>query len=541
MFINFSDIPGHNNLFLDYLNEFDNVDQFYEINFRKFESYEDKFRAVASSERYAGKELSEIIENQYKGFSLSKKTSENISLLGKKNTLAIVTGQQLGILGGPLYTFYKIITAIKLSEHLNHKFSEFTFVPVFWLEGDDHDYDEIRSISLLSPDNKLSQISYNDGLSEEVNRGDTGSIVINSNIDNFFNELNINLRDSDFKSQILDLLKSCYSEGKTFKQAMKELIFNFYDKHGLVIFDPQDEKIKKHLIPIFQKEIKDFRFHTEKVVEVSAKLEELYHVQVKVRPINLFRTEEDGRHLIEPVENEFRLKRKRKKISEEELLKLIENEPEKFSPNVLLRPICQDAILPTAIYVGGPSEISYFAQVLPLYEFYGFEPPIIYPRSSLTILEKSTTSVFEKYNLTLQDFYFPIEEISDKVIKALSTVSFEESFVKAENSINIILNELKNELLLIDKPTGESTDRTKQKLLNYLEELKNKTGDALKRKHETSLRQIERTSVSVFPNQSLQERVFTLFYFCNKYGLDFIDKIYDVIEINKFEHQTWEL
>lgn len=541
MFINFSDIPGHNNLFLDYLNEFDNVDQFYEINFRKFESYEDKFRAVASSERYAGKELSEIIENQYKGFSLSKKTSENISLLGKKNTLAIVTGQQLGILGGPLYTFYKIITAIKLSEHLNHKFSEFTFVPVFWLEGDDHDYDEIRSISLLSPDNKLSQISYNDGLSEEVNRGDTGSIVINSNIDNFFNELNINLRDSDFKSQILDLLKSCYSEGKTFKQAMKELIFNFYDKHGLVIFDPQDEKIKKHLIPIFQKEIKDFRFHTEKVVEVSAKLEELYHVQVKVRPINLFRTEEDGRHLIEPVENEFRLKRKRKKFSEEELLKLIENEPEKFSPNVLLRPICQDAILPTAIYVGGPSEISYFAQVLPLYEFYGFEPPIIYPRSSLTILEKSTTSVFEKYNLTLQDFYFPIEEISDKVIKALSTVSFEESFVKAENSINIILNELKNELLLIDKPTGESTDRTKQKLLNYLEELKNKTGDALKRKHETSLRQIERTSVSVFPNQSLQERVFTLFYFCNKYGLDFIDKIYDVIEINKFEHQTWEL
>lgn len=541
MFINFSDIPGHNNLFLDYLYEFDNVEQFYEINFRKFEAYEDKFKAVAATKRLVNEELSTILENQYQGFLPAKKTSENISLLGKKNTLAIVTGQQLGILGGPLYTFYKIITAIKLSESLNHKFAEYNFVPVFWLEGDDHDFDEIRKVALLSQDNKLSQISYHDGLEDEENRGDTGSIIFNSNIEKFFDELNINLRDSDFKSELVNLLKSFYSEGKTFKQAFKELIFSFFDKYGLVIFDPQDINIKKHLIPIFQKEIKDFRFHTEKVVEVSAKLEELYHAQVKVRPINLFRTEDDGRHLIEPVENEFRLRRKRKKFSEEELLNLIENEPEKFSPNVLLRPICQDAILPTAIYVGGPSEISYFAQVLPLYEFYGYEPPIIYPRSSLTIVEKNVTSVLEKYNLKFYDFYFPVNEINEKVIKSLSSLSYEESFVTAANSIKVIMENLKLQLTAIDKPTADSTDRTTQKLLSYLDELKNKTADSLKRKHETSLRQIEKVSASIFPNETLQERVFTVFYFCNKYGLDFINKLYEVLEINKFEHQYWEV
>ena len=177
----------------------------------------------------------------------------------------------------------------------------------------------------------------------------------------------------------MEKLKSFYSPGRSLKEAFKELTFWLFDKYGLVIFDPQDSEIKDMLRPVFKKEITDFRKHTEKLVSVSAKLEDLYHAQVKVRPVNLFYSTDGGRFLIDPVENEFRLRKKRKKFTFEELSNLIDTESDKFSANVLLRPICQDYILPTAFYVGGPSEIAYFAQVMPLYEFYNIQAPVIYP------------------------------------------------------------------------------------------------------------------------------------------------------------------
>lgn len=161
-----------------------------------------------------------------------------------------------------------------------------------------------------------------------------------------------------------------------------------FDNYGLIIFDPQDAEVKEMLKPIFKKEITDFRAHSEKLVNISANLEEEYHAQVKVRAINLFYHTDEGRYLIEPVENEFRLKRKRKKFLFDELIDLIEKEPARFSPNVLLRPVVQDYLLPTAFYIGGPSEISYFAQVMPLYNLYQIEPPIIFPRASATLIEK---------------------------------------------------------------------------------------------------------------------------------------------------------
>ena len=179
----------------------------------------------------------------------------------------------------------------------------------------------------------------------------------------------------------------------------------------MVIFDPQDAEVKKVLKPIFRKEITDFRNHSEKLVHISAKLEEEYHAQVKVRPINLFYSTDGGRYLIEPVENEFRLRRKRKKFTYDELMALIENSPERFSPNVLLRPICQDFLLPTAFYIGGPSEVSYFAQAIPLYNLYGVEPPFIYPRSSATLIEKNISSLLEKYNLKLSDILIDLEQL----------------------------------------------------------------------------------------------------------------------------------
>jgi uncharacterized protein YllA (UPF0747 family) len=161
-------------------------------------------------------------------------------------------------------------------------------------------------------------------------------------INNFIENLAKNLRDTEFKPSLMEKIKSIYAEGKLFKQSFKEILFWLFDEHGLIIFDPQDIVIKNLLRPVFKKEIDDFRIHSEKLVNRSATLEETYHAQVKVRPINLFYSNDDGRFLLEPIENVFRLKRKKRRFTYEELTDMLERNPQNFSSNVLLRPICHD-------------------------------------------------------------------------------------------------------------------------------------------------------------------------------------------------------
>ncbi len=541
MYINFSDIPGNHNLFLDYLYEFENVKEFYKINFRDKDEYLKIFKKISDSHDHSRETLSHALKNQYSEFTPSAKTQKNISSLSDKKTLAVVTGQQLGILGGPLYTFYKIITAIKLAAFLSERYDEYYFVPIFWLEGDDHDFNEVRGINLINDTNGITKIAYAEELIDEDNKGSVGILKFNESLETFYTELEKTLRSTEFTAPLLEKIKSFYKTGATFKAAFKELIFWLFDQYGLVIFDPQDSKIKELLKPIFKKEIIDFRIHTEKLVSTSAKLEEVYHAQVKVRPINLFYSNEEGRYLIEPVENEFRLKRKRKKFTLEELLSLIESEPASFSPNVLLRPICQDYILPTSFYVGGPSEISYFAQVMPLYDFYKIESPIVYPRSSATIIEKNIASVIEKFDINLNEMFHDPEKLKQKIMDSISNTSVDEIFNNTSNQIEIALDQLKEKLFEFDKTMSDAGSKYKQKIFHDLEILKEKTIEAQKRKYETTLRQVDKVENVILPNSVLQEREINFIYFANKYGLDILKNIFDELAINKFEHQIINL
>jgi bacillithiol synthase len=538
MFINFSDIPGHQNLFLDYLTEFNNLKSFYKYNFKDRQEYPRVFKSVSDFPRSFRENVAEIISNQYSGRKTSAKTSKNISLLKNKKTLVIVTGQQLGMLGGPMYTFYKIITAVKLSKHLSERYEDYQFIPVFWLEADDHDFDEISYIKLINDNNEIVKIKYTDNALEDVNRGSVGYQKILNTINSFFEEVDKNLRKTEFTNEIMNNIKSFYSEGKTFKQAFSDLLFWLFDPHGLIIFDPQDKNIKKLLTPVFQKEISGFREHTAKLVNVSATLEELYHAQVKVRPVNLFLNYEEGRFLIEPVENEFRLRGKRKKFTFEELNSLIESEPEKFSPNVLFRPICQDYILPTAFYVGGPSEIAYFAQVMPLYQIYDIPAPIIYPRSSATLVEKNISSAIEKFDLKLHEIFADPEKLKNNIVSKLSQGSLEDTFSKSTYEMELIFDKLQEKLFEIDKTMSETGNKYKQNSLNSLNQLKGKALEAQKKKYEITLRQIDKITTNLYPDKNLQEREINFLFYANKYGLDIINKIYEELEINVFEHQV---
>jgi bacillithiol biosynthesis cysteine-adding enzyme BshC len=520
MFINFSDIPKHQNLFLDYIYEFENVQEYYKHNFRNKEGYLPLFKSISESRKSRQFNLSSILINQYHSFTnVSNNTIRNIELLDKEKTISVVTGQQLGILGGPLYTIYKIITILRLANQFNEKYDEFKFVPVFWLEGDDHDFNEVRSINLFDDENKIKVLGYNE----------------------FFSKYEESLRGSYFKNELVSKLKECYQVGKTFKQSFKQLIHWLFDEYGLVIFDPQDPQVKTLLKPIFKKEVNDFALHTQRLIQTSAKLEELYHAQVKVKPVNLFYHTDEGRYSVEPVDDVFKLRRKRKQFTKEEILTEIENFPERFSPNVLLRPICQDYLFPTGFYIAGPSEISYFAQVTPLYGFYNIVTPIVYPRSSVTILEKNVGAALDKYDLTIHDIFPGLDALKEKVIAGLSENNIEKVFSEASTEIELTFDRLKENLFAIDKTLVDASLRYREKVISSLDELKSKSIKAQETKHDTTIRQLTRLSNLLYPLGDLQEREINFTYFYNKYGKDFIRKVYNDISVSEFEHQIISL
>lgn len=541
MFINFCDIPGHQNLFLDYLYEFENVKKYYKKNFRDDDEYKKIITKLSSSPRDHKYQLTEILKGQYEGLNASKNTFGNIQALSSPNTFAVATGQQLGIFAGPLYTFYKIITAIKLSVSLKEKFPEYNFIPLFWMPGDDHDFEEIKSVSLIDQTNNLNSISYDDGLEHDINRGGVGELKLNAGINRTLAGLEDSLRKTEFTNELLNMLKDCYQEGKTIKEAFKKLIMNFFDDYGLVIFDPQPKDAKELLKELFKFEIENFRTTSKTLVETSANIEEVYHSQVKVRAINLFYSEGDGRYLIEPFENEFKLKGKRKKFSKVELLSVIDEHPEYFSPNVMLRPICQDYLFPTIAYVGGPGEISYFAQAIPLYDIYKVEQPLIYPRSSLTIIEKNISNIFEKYDIIFNDLFLEYDRLSKKAVSKFSDFNFDDIFQSAKDNITASFNNLQQQISAIDPTLSSPIQASRDKALQNLDSLKTKAESAQVNKHEAVLRQVSKAVNIAYPNSNLQERELNFIYFANKYGPDFINKLYKEIAIGKFEHQTLEI
>jgi bacillithiol synthase len=541
MYIHYSDLPGFSNLFLDYINEFENVSKYYKRNVHSQSDYDELFKVLVKKDRSITAKTVEIIKKQYSDLQPSKKTQHNIELLEANSTFAVVTGQQLGIFGGPLYTFYKTITAIKLCQQLKEKYENFNFVPVFWLESEDHDFDEVSTTTILGKENQLVELKYHDGLEDGINRGPISNNIFNEDLNNVFTQIKENLRDTDFKKNVVDYVEEIYRKDKTFLQSFKELLFSIFDEYGLIILNPSDKELKELLKPIFKNELQNFREHTNILVERSAELDEIYHAQVKVKPINLFMIEENERLSVEPNEEEFRLKGKRKKFTFEEIMALADEKPEKFSPNVLLRPICQDFLLATAFYVAGPSEISYFAQLMPLYDIFNIPAPIIYPRSSATIVEKGVKNIFDKFNLTFTDFLLEDNSVFSKVMDTVAEANIDTVFQDANKNIEIVFDNIRSYVFNVDKTLVDLALKTQEKVLQNVEQLKGKAAGAEKKKHDIVFRQLAKVSNVLYPNQNLQEREINFLYFVNKYGFDFLKDLFNELAVSKFEHQVIEL
>jgi bacillithiol biosynthesis cysteine-adding enzyme BshC len=536
-YIDYRDLPCQTNLFLDYVYDFEKVSQFYTGNFRADDDILNYLKTY-NFDRINRADLCEILINQNKN---AAEAIKNIELLNEPNTFVIVTGQQLGFMGGPLYTIYKIFTAIKLADLMSEKFPDYNFIPLFWMESEDHDFNEINKVKIFDKTNNFFTHEYCPiGYASETNLGASGKIIFDSEINIFNNNVFNTLQVTEYAPVIKNLL-SIYSEGKTNEDCFKEFMSKFLEGTGLVFLNPNAIEIKKLLKPIFEKELFEFPKTSELIINISAKLEEIYHAQVKARPINLFYHHKKGRFLIEPKGTDYSLKGIRQKFSKTEIIEQLSNTPEVFSPNVILRPICQDFILPTCMYVAGPSEIAYFAQINSIYKYFDMRMPIIYPRASATLIENRFYNILTKFNLGLTELSANYTGIQKRVTDNLSDIKIEEEFEKAILEINNTFLNLENITKNIDVTLINNLKTTKEKMEHLVKLYEEKLYNAQKRNHTVALEQLEKVKTNIFPKGNLQERELNLIYYLNKYSNSITDKIYHEIDVTCFNHQLIQL
>ena len=295
------------------------------------------------------------------------------------------------------------------------------------------------------------------------------------------------------------------------------------------------------LQPVFEQELNNISHTCQLVITQSELLEKQYHAQVKPRAVNLFFFHNGGRYAIEPHEHGFSLKGTRRTFSKEEMLGFMNSDPNLFSPNVILRPICQDYLFPTLAYVAGPSEVAYFAQFKLLYDHFGIPEPIIYPRCSATIVEDRIQKIIDKYGLQANDFFTDLDALKGRITASISDFKVEELFSNTFGTVSESLTSLKDGLASIDPTLVPAMENTLVRMQGSLNSLKEKTLSAQIRQHEISLRQLDKVAISLFPNSNLQEREMNIIYFLNKYGLEFLRWLRSELVLDKFMHQIINL
>lgn len=524
-------------LFLDYVDAFQRVRPLFTHGYREGADFADVMtqRGQAPGDRSA---LLEVLREQNAAFGSPARTFDQIALLAKPTTFAVVTGQQVGIFGGPMYTVLKTVTAVKLAAQLKTQFPEHDFVPVFWLEGEDHDFAEVNSTAVLDAEQRVVRIEYLPGGSlPERNPGPVGEIVLDSSLAPAFARLESELVSTEFKEALLAALRGCYREGQTFITAFASWMNFLFAEYGLVFLSPNDPRLKRLLSPLFTKEIEEFPATSQLVISRSAELEQLYHAQVKPKSLNLFLFHRGGRYLIEPRETDFSLKGTRHFLGKDELLRIARETPEQLSPNVVLRPIIQDFLLPTIAYVAGPSEVAYHAQLSPVYRHFGVAAPVIYPRASASFVEERLRRAMEKYDLQLADFFDDHARLVARVVGQISEVNVDAMFGAAAQGMLEALNELQFGIKEIDPTLLSVLETVKSKTEGNLSALKDKAHAAQAKRNDVAVRQLERAVNSLLPDGGLQERTLSIVTFMNKYGPELVRWLMSELDISSFEHQ----
>ena len=487
---------------------------------------------------------------------ISSAVAHNLDLLESSDTLAIVTGQQTGVLGGPLYTFYKAFTAIQLAKSFRERFPGLSFVPIFWIETEDHDIEEITSVNVLNGEGAVESIRYTPAaLTDYPNlpwRKQAGSTLLEeSPIAEFFQKLQSALQPTGFSSDVIDMLRIGYAPGKTFTHAFASLLLHYFGEDGLLLIDANSKELKLLARDLFRREIETSPLLSEKIILQSVKLEETYHAQVKPRALNLFYINEEGERL--PIvekekgagtEREFFLKPTRQDFTLPELLATLDAHPERFSPNVVMRPLYQDSLLPTVAYIAGPGEMAYFAQFAPAYAWAGLPMPLIHPRVTATLIEERLERIFTKFHITPEEILSDVHGRNTALFDAMIESDLLPRFEQVLDEIDHALESLREKVNQAEPTLDGALTSLKGKVLTAVRDFQGKTLAAERKRHATTKAQLDKLLSSLLPSGALQERELSLVYFLNKYGPTFFEtlkRLLDPIVFDFREHHILHL
>ena len=532
-------LPNLSPLVSDYLYNYEKVAGFYNGDFRDLQTIRNRTNIYQSIDLHRA-ELASILEEQNKGYGCGETTLANIDKLRQDRTCAVVTGQQVGLFSGPLYTIYKTLTAIKLAANLNMRGNGY-FVPVFWLASEDHDIAEIDHIDLLDKNNEIQRIRFElDGHDFQT---PASKILLTQDASRCLDQLNDLTYDSEFKGEVLSHLSEAYRPGRSFVEAFAMWMTRLFDSFGVIFIDASHSGLKEFGKDVFAKEIEDVSPSTRIAIETVERLRRGdYPVQVPLREgiLNLFFSK-GRRKSIKFAGDDFFLEDSSSPLKKSDILSILDKEPFAFSPNVLLRSIYQDKILPTAAYIGGPGEIAYFAQLKGVYEKFGVEMPVIYPRTSLSFIENKVNSVLMNFNLDVSDIWQNIDTTIKDILTGLIPESLEESLLRARTNLERDFRTITAELDSLDPTLQKAAESSLGKINQQVEFLETKILRAQKRQNDTVVQQLMKAKNNLHPGGRPQERVFNIVPFLFKYGYSFIDRLIREIDISDPDHQVVSL
>lgn len=512
-------------LFNTYLTNFDKLSPFYPYNALDEKDLKKRAEALHGAGSKKDAYLS-ALQKYHKQLGIEQDQKKPLEKLAHKDALVIVTGQQLGLYGGPLYTVYKTLTAILLARKYEAESGK-PVVPVFWMADEDHDFDEISWLGILGK-NDFHKIK----IEQEGGLQPVADEIISAGIQGFDAEIKEHLFDTDFTANLWNQLDAHFREGATFAQAFAGLINAWFAHEGLLIAGSNTKEIKHLVADDVSKSIVDSESIYSAIEQKSAALESVFHRQVINGDSNLFYlSKQKGRVKIHKDGEAWQAGDK--KWTRQELSAEIKASPHCFSPNVFLRPILQDKLLPTLGYVAGPGELAYYAQMRDLYAEFELEMPPIIPRLCATLVESGIARIVEKLPFTITDYEKRIEDLESHFVEQAEMVDLEKVFGDWKEKLENAAQEPLQVINEIDATLDATVGKTVAGFSNELDKLKGRVYRSIKQQEKTQINRIEKIKVNLFPDGGLQERAVSPIYFMNKYGLDIWSKLLAKLEENE--------
>jgi bacillithiol biosynthesis cysteine-adding enzyme BshC len=525
--ISFNDIPHTTRLFRDFLSYSPDIRKFYptQPDAEHIAAFAKKLKQDPSRQA----RVADALERQNKAWGASQATLRNIERL-KNGAFAVVTGQQVGLFGGPLLSLLKAASVLALAKQVQTLGVE--CVPVFWLASEDHDLAEVNQTLLLTHEFEQAPFTApTDGI--------TGAPVANLRFAKGTNDMVAEVAALLGDSLASDYLRQSYVEGETFSNAYAMLYARIFAGHGLILLDPADPELHQVAAPLFTDAIRRAGELDDALLARNRELQAgKYHEQVKVTAEStpLFGLVDGARVSIHRSNGGFKLGRE--SLSTDALLQRIETAPESVNANVLLRPVLQDYWLPTLAYIGGPAEIAYFAQVGVVYEkLLGRITPVV-SRMSATLIEPRIEKLLLKYQVQLPELFHGEYELRDCLAKRSLPPELKQNFEDGRRAVQEATQRVSQSLQKLDPTLVEAAGRATNKMMYQLDRLERRAAKAELRRTEILIRHAAQIENSLFPHKTLQEREIGSLYFYAKYGPGLIDQLVELAQARCPEHKV---